>query len=52
MGLLGSKMSLMKSERFNGIGLICDALWTDFDNDGWLDLILAGEWAEIKFLKK
>ena len=33
------------------IGLICDAVWTDFDNDGWVDLILAGEWMPVKFLK-
>jgi hypothetical protein len=36
---------------FKDIGLTCDALWTDFDNDGWADLILAGEWMPIKFLK-
>ena len=33
------------------IGLVCDALWTDFDNDGWTDLILVGEWMSIKLLK-
>jgi len=33
------------------IGLICDGLWSDFDNDGWTDLILAGEWMPITFLK-
>jgi len=33
------------------IGLICDALFTDFDNDGWTDLILTGEWMPITFLK-
>jgi hypothetical protein len=33
------------------IGLICDAMWTDFDNDGWTDLLLAGEWMPLKFLK-
>jgi hypothetical protein len=33
------------------IGMICDALFTDFDNDGWPDLILAGEWMPITFLK-
>jgi len=33
------------------IGLTCDAIWTDFDNDGWQDLVLAGEWMPIKFLK-
>ncbi|MEO7802082.1 MAG: VCBS repeat-containing protein [Ginsengibacter sp.] len=33
------------------IGLICDAQWTDFDNDGWQDLVLAGEWMPVTFLK-
>lgn len=32
-------------------GLVCDAVWTDVDNDGWLDLGLAGEWMPITFLK-
>ena len=35
----------------NNIGLMCDALFTDFDNDGWTDLVLAGEWMPITFLK-
>jgi enediyne biosynthesis protein E4 len=33
------------------IGLVCDALWTDFDNDGWVDLLLAGEWMPLVLLK-
>ncbi len=33
------------------IGMVCDAVWTDFDNDGWVDLILAGEWMPVVFLK-
>jgi len=33
------------------IGLVCDATFTDFDNDGWPDLILAGEWMPVTFLK-
>ena len=35
----------------NKIGLVCDAIFTDFDNDGWPDLILAGEWMPVTFLK-
>ena len=35
----------------NNVGLVCDALFTDFDNDGWTDLVLAGEWMPVTFLK-
>jgi len=33
------------------IGMVCDAICTDFDNDAQTDLILAGEWMPITFLK-
>lgn len=32
------------------IGLACDALFSDYDNDGWTDLIIAGEWMPLTFL--
>jgi hypothetical protein len=35
----------------NNLGLVCDALFTDYDKDGWPDLILAGEWMPITVLK-
>ncbi|MDR8392898.1 VCBS repeat-containing protein [Aliifodinibius sp. S!AR15-10] len=40
-----------KAPALNSLGMISDALWTDFDNDGWTDLILAGEWMSLRFLK-
>ncbi len=33
------------------IGMITDALWSDFDGDGKPDLVLAGEWMPVTFLK-
>jgi hypothetical protein len=33
------------------IGMVCDALFTDFDNDGQTDLIVVGEWMPVTFLK-
>jgi len=33
------------------IGLVCDALFSDYDNDGWPDLVLAGEWMPIVVMK-
>ncbi|TFF32159.1 VCBS repeat-containing protein [Mucilaginibacter psychrotolerans] len=35
----------------NNIGLVCDAAFTDYDNDGWPDLVLTGEWMPVTFLK-
>lgn len=33
------------------IGLICDALCSDVDGDGWTDLVLAGEWMAPTYLQ-
>lgn len=32
-------------------GLVTDAIWSDADNDGFTDLIIAGEWMPLTFLK-
>ena len=33
------------------MGMITDALWSDFDQDGKPDLVLTGEWMPVTFLK-
>jgi len=32
-------------------GMVCDAVFSDFNNDGWPDLILAGEFMPVTFLQ-
>lgn len=33
------------------MGMITDALWSDFNGDGRPDLVLSGEWMPLRFLK-
>ncbi|GAB3882266.1 VCBS repeat-containing protein [Spirosoma agri] len=33
------------------VGLVCSALWSDYDRDGWADLLLAGEWMPLTLYK-
>ena len=45
------KNSSNKIKFINPIGIVNDALWTDFNNDNLLDLIILSEWSSIKFFE-
>jgi hypothetical protein len=50
----GGKFSDVTPEagkEFQRIGLVTAALWTDFDNDGQVDLMVVGEWMPITIFK-
>lgn len=36
---------------FASMGMVTSALWTDFNNDSWIDLIITGEFMEIRFFE-
>jgi len=33
------------------IGLVTSAVWSDVDNDGWIDLLVAQEWGPVKYFR-
>ena len=43
--------SIYENEALRQVGMVTDAIWEDFDNDGKDDLIVVGEWMTPTFFK-
>jgi predicted nucleotidyltransferase len=46
-----SDVSAMELPSKGRMGMVTCALWTDYDNDGWIDLMVAGEFMPVCFIK-
>ncbi len=44
------KLSVDSTCRLN-LGMVTDAIWTDFDKDGWEDLLVTREWNSVALFK-
>ncbi|WP_335964950.1 VCBS repeat-containing protein [Galbibacter sp. PAP.153] len=47
----GNSFSVMENPSLQKAGMVTDAIWSDFDEDGKKDLIVVGEWMPPKFYK-
>ena len=45
------KFSILQNQPFQNVGMITDAIWEDYNLDGFVDLVLVGEWMTPKFFK-
>ncbi|WP_311195986.1 VCBS repeat-containing protein [Antarcticibacterium sp. 1MA-6-2] len=45
------RFTIADNDNVKTSGMVTDAEWTDFDGDGWIDLIVIGEWMSPKFFR-
>lgn len=53
---VGAKVKFVNStprlaSEFNKLGLVTSAQWIDYNNDGWQDLAVTGEWMKVRIFK-
>jgi enediyne biosynthesis protein E4 len=44
------KLTVNQSSKLD-LGMVTDAIWTDYDNDGWEDLLVVRDWNSLVLLK-
>jgi hypothetical protein len=50
--LINNKGKFTLDEKFSfDLGMVTDAIWSDYDGDGWHDLIITREWNSVMILK-
>jgi len=50
--LINDKGKLSANASFKlDLGMVTDAVWTDYDNDGWIDLLITREYNSVVILK-
>jgi len=47
----GGRFSIVENKDLESLGMVTDAIWHDFDNDGSEDLLVVGEWMSPVFFK-